>query len=81
MKFYRHDRDSNPDRCSDNQTCQLHTFPYDIEGIFIEINLRKTKWILYDTYHPPGQDDRYYFGHLGKALDIYSDKYDKYISL
>ena len=58
---------------------KLHTFPYDIEGIFIEINLRKTKWILYGTYHPPGQDDRYYFGHLGKALDIYSDKYDKFL--
>ena len=58
---------------------KLHTFPYDIEGIFIEINLRKTKWILYGTYHPPGQDDKYYFGHLGKALDIYSDKYDKFL--
>ena len=21
MKFYRHDRDSNPDRCGENQTC------------------------------------------------------------
>ena len=29
-----------------------HTFPDDIEGIFIEINLGKTKWLLYGTYHP-----------------------------
>ena len=28
MKFYRHDRDSNPDRCSENQTCEpLHHRP------------------------------------------------------
>ena len=22
MKFYRHDRDSNPDRCGESQTCE-----------------------------------------------------------
>ena len=28
MKFYRHDRDSNPGRCGENQTCQpLHHRP------------------------------------------------------
>ena len=57
----------------------IHTFPYGIEGIFLEINLCKTKWILYGTYHPPGQGDKYFIGHLGKALDIYSDKYDKFL--
>ena len=57
----------------------VHTFPYDIEGIFVEINLRKTKWLLYGTYHPPGQDDKYFFDNLGKALDVYSDKYDKFL--
>ena len=29
-----------------------HNFPIEIEGIFIEINLRKTKWILFGSYHP-----------------------------
>ena len=24
----------------------------DIEGLFIEINLRKSKWLLLGTYHP-----------------------------
>ena len=28
----------------------LHDFPYDIEGLFVEINLRKTKWLLFGTY-------------------------------
>ena len=30
-----------------------HIFPEDIEGIFVEINLRKTKWLLFGSYHPP----------------------------
>ena len=33
-----------------------HKFPHDIEGLFV-INLRKTKWILCGTYHPPSQND------------------------
>ena len=38
-----------------------HNFPDDIEGIFVEINLRKIKWLLFGTYHPPSQADNYYF--------------------
>ena len=30
-----------------------HKFPSDIEGLFVEINLRKTKWLLFDAYRPP----------------------------
>jgi len=29
-----------------------HDFPDGIEGIFIEINFRKSKWLLFGTYHP-----------------------------
>ena len=37
MKFYRHDQDSNPDRCGENQTCYpLHHSPimHDITSLF-----------------------------------------------
>ena len=54
-----------------------HTLTSDIEGIFVEINLRKVKWLLFGTYHPPSQNDEYYFENVAKALDLYSDKYDK----
>ena len=57
----------------------FHAFPCDIEGMFLEINLRKTKWLLYGTYHPPGQEDKYFFDCLGKALDTYSNKYNKFL--
>ena len=57
----------------------LHSFPNDIEGLIVEINLRKTKWLLCGTYHPPSQNDKYFFDHLGKALDTYSDRYDNFL--
>ena len=38
-----------------------HDFPYDIEGLFVGINLCKTKWLLFGTYHPPSQNDKYFF--------------------
>jgi exonuclease III len=38
---------------------RYHTFPDDIEGIFIEINFRKFKWLLFGSYHPPNQSDKY----------------------
>ena len=45
-----------------------HSFPNDTEGLFVEINFRKSKWLLFGTYHPASQNDQYYF----KALDVYS---------
>ena len=54
-----------------------HSFADDIEGIFIEINLRKCKWLLFGTYHPPSQPDSYYFENVSAALDIYTKFYNK----
>ena len=57
----------------------LHRFPDDIEGLFLEVNLRKIKILLFATYHPPRQHDKYYFQCIGNALDVYSPKYEKYV--
>ena len=56
-----------------------HTFPSDIEGIFVEINLRKSKWLLFGTYHPPSQSNSYFFESLTKAMDIYLGGYDRFL--
>ena len=29
-----------------------HNFPSDVEGLFVELNFRKSKWLLSGTYHP-----------------------------
>ena len=60
--------------------CKLlenHLFCENIQGIFLEINFRKSKWLLLGTYHPPNQNDQFYFSNIGRALDIYTQKYDK----
>ena len=36
----------------------------NIEGLFVEINLRKSKWLIFGTYHLPNENDRYYFDTL-----------------
>ena len=48
-----------------------HLFPNDIEGIFVEINFRKSKWLLCVTYHPPSQSDEYYFDNIDKVYCQY----------
>ena len=55
-----------------------HIFPEDIEGIFVEINLRKTKWLLFGSYHPPSQSDQYYFDCVGRSIDKYLN-YDNFL--
>ena len=46
--------------------------------IFVEINLRKSKWLLCGTYHPPSQSDQYHFDNIDKALDVYC-QYEKVV--
>ena len=45
--------------------------------MFIEINLRETKWLIFGSYHPPSQSDQYYFDNVGQALDTYNSTYEK----
>ena len=48
-------------------------FSDDIKGLFVELNFRKVKWLLFGTYHPPLQNDIYYFNQLDKASDTYNN--------
>ena len=66
-----------------------HKLPNDIDGGFVELNLRQNKWLLFgsyhppsqsdESYHPPSQSDEYFFNHLQNGLDIYKKFYDKYM--
>ena len=64
-------RDDIPSKLLDK-----HVFPYDMEGLFVELNFRKCKWLLFRTYHLPAQADISYFDNLDKAFDTYSS-YEK----
>ena len=56
-----------------NRMFTKHIFPDNIEGLFIELNFKKCKWLLGGMYHPPSQPDQYSFNTLDKALDVYSN--------
>ena len=56
-----------------------HNNPHDIESLFIELNLRSQKWLICGLYHPPSQNDEYFFHHLGNAIDSYGKLYDKHL--
>ena len=53
-----------------------HFFPNDIEGLFVELNFRKYKWLLLGIYQPPSQSEQYFFESVDKTLDMCS-YYDK----
>ena len=47
-----------------------------VEGLFIEINLRRKKWLLCCTYNPHKNLISNHLTEISKALDIYSSGYD-----
>ena len=51
--------------------------PIDINKIFIELILRKVKWLFFSTYHPPSQSEDYYFSLVSNCLDAFSPTYDR----
>ena len=57
---------------------EKHKLPQDIEDIFIELNFKKFKWLLFAAYHPPSQNDQDYFAALDKALNCYNS-YDRIV--
>ena len=58
---------------------KIHNTPEDIESIFVEINVIKTKWLFCGCYHPPSHSDQYFIENIGKALHKYSKHYDKFM--
>ena len=56
-----------------------HILPDEIEGIFVEVNLRKAKWLLFGGCHPPRPQAEYFLKHVNYALDIYRKTFDKFL--
>ena len=55
---------------------EKHNFSDDTESLFVELDFRKVKWLLFGTYHSPSQNDIHYSNQLDKAIDTYNN-YDK----
>ena len=55
--------------------------PSDVEGIFIELNLRRSKWLLIGGYNPKKENITYYLNHVSKVLDKLIINYENMILL
>ena len=53
--------------------------PDNFEGIVLEINLRKAKWLLFGGYNPHKENTPNFLTQLTPILDHYLSKYDNYL--
>ena len=58
----------------------LNTETY-IEGLYVEINVRKKKWLIGCSYNPHKTFISAHLKEIGKNLDTYSSRYDNFILL
>ena len=56
-------------------------FDTGLKAMFIEINIRKIKWLISCSYNPHKADIKNHLKAMGKNLDSQSSKYDNFISL
>ena len=59
----------------------LMNFDMSIESFYIEMNIRKKKWLLVGMYNPNKNLISNHLKEIGKNLDNYSSKYDNFILL
>ena len=51
----------------------------DLKVIFVEINLRKSKWLLFALLKSPSFPKEDYFSQVNKALDAYSSNFENIV--
>ena len=69
-------REDIPSKKTDNVD-----FDTGLEAMFIEINIRKAKWLINYSYNPHKADIKNHLKAIGKNLDSQSSKYDNFIAL
>ena len=55
--------------------------PNNLEGIFLELNLKKSKWLLLGGYNPNKENIAYFLNRVGPRIDHYMPRYDNFILL
>ena len=53
--------------------CQLSN---DVEGLFLELNLRKKKWVIFVGYNPKKQRIFHFLENIGTSLDKFIETFD-----
>ena len=85
-KPFRRDRDKHGGGIliyvrNDIPSREVKTFNIEgnTEGIFVELNFRKSKWLLLAAYKPPDVSKLNCFDNITKALDFHGNKYENMI--
>ena len=55
--------------------------PKSIQILPIEINLRKSKWLIIPIYRPPSAPENLFIDNMNKIIEFYSHKYDNILTL
>ena len=55
--------------------------PKNLQILPIEINLRKSKWLIIPVYRPPSTPENYFIENMNKIIEYYSHKYDNILTL
>ena len=58
-----------------------HIAPEKFEGIFLEVNLRKRKWLIFGGYNPNKDNILNFVNNLGPLLDEYMRNYENFLLL
>ena len=67
-----------------NKELTEFAIPNDLQIIPIEINLRKSKWLIIPIYKPPctsGISGTYFIEYMNRIIDYYSQKYDNILTM
>ena len=81
---FRLDRDNNGRRIMlfvrEDIPCKLlFVEDHPMEGFYVEINLRKTKWLLCCSYNPNRCKIDFHLENLNRSLALYSSHYENFI--
>ena len=80
---YRLDRNGNGGRIliliREDIPAKLTDSQMKVEGFFIELNLRRKKWLLCRSYNPKYSQISHHLKEIGKVLDILTSKYGNII--
>jgi hypothetical protein len=57
------------------------TLSNDFECIFLELNFKNSKWLLFEAYKPPSQCSNFFFSEVTKAITKLNSKYDNLLLL
>ena len=65
----------------DSKEIKSHKLPKKVEGIFINLTIRNTKWLIMGGYNPDKKNIKVFLDHISKELDRFLPKYENFLLL